>query len=154
INNGQSKSKKIKSMVDNIDLKIISILEQHARMSYAEIGREVKLSSSAVRERIQKIEDLGIIEKYTIQLNHKLLGYGLQAVVLVKAHEGKLSLLFKEVQNYSEVQEALNIMGEYNVHLKVIVKDLDELQSFLNQLIVYGATTTFITNKIDFQDSL
>lgn len=59
-------------MVDGIDSRIIGLLRQNSRYSFAEIGRIISLSPSSVRERIQKLEDLGIIESYNIKVNYAL----------------------------------------------------------------------------------
>ena len=135
-------------MVDNIDLKILSFLEENSRYSYAEIGRMITLSSSAVRERIQKMEDCGIIEKFSIKLNYKLLGNGIEAFVLVKAYDGKLRNFLKVVKDFPEVKEAFRITGEQNVHLKVVLKDMDHLQGLLDRILVYGDTQTLLTTKL------
>ena len=82
-------------MVDDLDKEILKTLIQDSRASYAELGRQINLSPAAVRDRVLKLEDLGIIKKYTIELNQKLLGNDLEVIILVKVFHGKLKSFLK-----------------------------------------------------------
>ncbi|MDQ7917982.1 winged helix-turn-helix transcriptional regulator [Mesonia sp. MT50] len=85
-------------MVDNIDIKIIDLLKVNSRSSFAEIGRKIALSPSSVREHIQKLEDMGIIEAYNIRLNHALMGNGLDVFIMLKIFDGKLKFILSETR--------------------------------------------------------
>ena len=74
----------IESMVDAIDIQILGFLKDNSRLSFADLGRKINLSPSAVRERIQKMEDTGVIKKYGVQLDNVKLGYALEAFILLK----------------------------------------------------------------------
>lgn len=132
------------TLTDTIDLKILESLQQNSRKSFADIGRIVGLSPSAVRERVQKIEDQGVIKKYGVQLDYKLLGYDLEVFILVKVFHGNLQRFLDFVKTLAEVREAHRITGNYNVHLKVLLKDQLHLQSLIDQLMPYGDTHTFL----------
>ncbi|MHB1197787.1 MAG: Lrp/AsnC family transcriptional regulator, partial [Lutibacter sp.] len=110
-------------MVNNIDVQIINLLKQNSRFSFAEIGRKIFLSPSSVRERIQKLEDLGVIKSYNVQVNHVLMGNGLQVFILLKIFDGKLENLISDINSFSEVQEVFRITGPYNIHMKVVLQD-------------------------------
>ncbi|MDG1333999.1 MAG: Lrp/AsnC family transcriptional regulator [Crocinitomicaceae bacterium] len=140
--------KKEESMVDAIDLRIIDVLEADARLSFAEIGRRVNLSTSAARERLIKLEDAGVIESYTAKLNHSLLGFALEAIVLLKSHDGKLPILSKIISSFPEVKEARSITGDYNIHVRAVFRDMDHLKDFLDGLLPYGDTVTYLSSKI------
>jgi len=71
-------------MVDSIDLNILECLKLNSRQAYVEIGKQVQLSQSSVRERVKKMEDIGIIKKYGIELQHKNLGLGIEVFILFK----------------------------------------------------------------------
>lgn len=131
-------------MVDALDLQIIEILKQNSRYSYAEIGRKIALSSSSVRERIQKLEDTGIIESYTLKINPKKLGYTMEVFILLKIFDGKLNLVLKEIHGFKEVEYAHRITGPYNIHIKALLKDQEHLQNFVDTLITYGSPTTLL----------
>ncbi|MCL4167052.1 UNVERIFIED_CONTAM: hypothetical protein GTU68_049691 [Idotea baltica] len=129
-------------MVDKLDIKILRILEQNARFSFAEIGRLVGLSPSAVRERVQRLEDKGIITGYGVNIDQRLLGNDIEAFISVKAFHGKLKSFLNNVGNYPEVKRAYRITGGQNVHLEVIAKDRLQLQKLIDQIMEYGDTET------------
>jgi Lrp/AsnC family transcriptional regulator, leucine-responsive regulatory protein len=144
---------KDESLVDDIDLKILLSLKMNSRASFADLGREINLSPSATRERVQKMEENKIITKYDIQLDYKLLGYDIEAFILVKVFHGNLKPFLDFVDKLKEVKEAHRIIGNQNVHLKVILKDQLHLQNLIDGLMQYGDTNTFlILSKISTND--
>src|SRR5216684_2970813 len=74
-------------MIDDIDTKILMIMQENARISNAEIARQVGMAPSGVLERIRKLEEEGIIRGYSPQLNAKALGHGLLAFVFVRTED-------------------------------------------------------------------
>lgn len=131
-------------MVSEIDKEIIEILKKNARASFAEIGRKISLSPSSVRERVQKLEDLGVIKAYNIKLNHAMLGSGLEVFVMLKIFDGKLNYILSEITTYPEVQEVFRITGPYNIHMRVALRDQLHLQEFIDELIKYGSPCTYL----------
>jgi Lrp/AsnC family leucine-responsive transcriptional regulator len=132
------------SMVSDIDLKIINILKKNARVSFAEIGREIALSPSSIRERIQKLEDLEVIKSYNIKLDHGMLGNVLEVFIMLKIFDGKLKFILTEITTYPEVLEVFRITGPYNIHMRVALRDQLHLQQFIDKLIIYGSPTTHL----------
>src|SRR5690554_6583728 len=131
-------------MVSDIDREIIGLLKINARASFAEIGRKKALSPSAVRERVQKLEDLGVIKSYGVKLNQALLGNGLEVFILLKIFDGKLKYILSEINTFPEVQEVYRITGPYNIHVRVVLRDQLHLQQFIDKLIQYGSPTTLL----------
>lgn len=131
-------------MVNDIDKEIINLLKVNARASFAEIGRKIALSPSSVRERIQKLEDLGVIKSYSVKLNQALIGNGLEVFILLKIFDGKLKYILSEINTFTEVQEVFRITGPYNIHIRVVLKDQLHLQQFIDKLIRYGSPTTLL----------
>ena len=131
-------------MVDALDEQLLDILRDNSRLSYAELGREINLSPSAVRERVQKMEDSGIIEKYNILINNRKLGYELEAFILLKVFQGQLKHVIENIKKFPEIKEAHRITGNQNLHLKAVIKNQLCLQKLLDQLMVFGDTNTFL----------
>ena len=98
-------------MVDDLDKELLDILKDNSRLSYADLGRKINLSSSAVRERIQKLEEFEVIQKYTLQLNNKKLGNDLEAFILLKVFPGQLVHILKKITSFQEIQEAHSRYG-------------------------------------------
>lgn len=130
--------------MDSIDVKIIVVLKRNSRASFAAIGREIGLSPSSVRERIQKMEDLGVIKSYGIEIDHAMMGNGLEVFILLKIFSGKLKRIIAEVNSFPEVQEVYRITGPHNIHMKVVLRDQMHLQQFIDNLINYGDPTTHL----------
>ena len=135
---------KTDSMVDTIDMQLLRFLKDNSRLSFADLGRKINLSPSAVRERVQKMEDLGIIQKYSITVDNKKLGYDLEAFILLKIFPGQLKHILEIIKDFPSVKEAHRITGSQNIHLKVVLKNQIALQKLLDQLMVFGDTNTFL----------
>lgn len=121
-------------MIDGTDASILRILQENARTSNAEIGRQVGLATSAVFERIRKLEEKGIVRGYTAIVDPKALEVGLLAFVLARAEErvgthGTAEALAK----IPEVLEVHHIAGEDCAIVKVRVKDTDALAKLLRE---------------------
>ncbi|WP_075344613.1 Lrp/AsnC family transcriptional regulator [Tenacibaculum agarivorans] len=131
-------------MIDHIDNAILKELQKDARLSFAEVGRKIKLSPSAVRERILKMEDTGVIKKYGIEVDYPQLGYDLEAFILVKVFHGKLKLFLNVIPSIPEIEKAYRITGNQNIHLKVILKNQLHLQQLIDKLMPFGDTHTLL----------
>lgn len=139
-------------MADVIDLKIIDRLKLNSRASFVEIGKQIGLSPSSVRERIQKLEETNVIKAYKVQLNHSKLGYGLEVMIMLKMFSGKLAGFNKQVNDFPEITELYRITGPHNIFMKVVLKDQSHLQQFIDRLLAYGEPTTHLILS-DFTDS-
>lgn len=131
-------------MVDIFDLKIIEILKVNSRTSFVEIGKQIGLSPSSVRERVQKLEDSEVIKGYTIELNNKKLGFGLEVFIMFKLYGGKLKIFCDNLKQFPEIFEINRITGTHNIFMKVVLIDQLHLQQFIDRLLVYGEPTTHL----------
>ena len=131
-------------MVDAVDKQLLALLKENSRMSFADLGRKIALSPSSVRERIQKLEDTGVIRKYDVQIDNKKLGYGLEAFILLKVFPGQLKNVLVRIKEFPEIREVHRITGNQNLHLKIVIEDQKALQDLLDQLMEFGDTNTFL----------
>ena len=93
-------------MINEIDLRILNILQQDARISNAEIARQLDMAPSAILERIRKLETRGLIQGYEARLNPKMLALDLLAFIFVRAEESLSSMNTGDVlAQMPEVQE-------------------------------------------------
>jgi len=119
--------------MDITDAKILECLKQNGRETASEISKRVNLSIPAVSERIRKLEDSGVIEKYLVKLSRSKLGYKLLAVIFVNIDDtGNVSAFRDAIVKYPEVIECHHMAGEYDYMLKVLLADTDELEDFLS----------------------
>lgn len=131
-------------MVDTLDFKIIAQLEINSRASFVEIGKQIGLSPSSVRERIQKLEDTKVIIGYKLQLNNEKLGFGLEVFILFKLFSGKLNGFCDQLADFPEINQIHRITGAHNICMKVVLVDQLHLQQFIDRLLVYGEPTTHL----------
>lgn len=130
--------------IDNLNWKILKCLQENARQSNAEIGRQVGISSPAVSERIKKMEDLGVIQGYNTLVSPFEIGYQLKAIITMRAFMGKLKPFLEKVKTYDEIVNCYRITGDENFVMEVVLKNQKHLEQFIDQLIVYGETKTQI----------
>lgn len=131
-------------LIDELNRKILRCLQQNARLSNTEIGRQVGISSPAVSERIKKMEDLGIIEGYKAIVSPFEIGYQLKAIITLRAFMGKLKPFLEKVKTFDEVVNCYRITGDENIVMEVVLKNQKHLENFIDQLIIYGESKTQI----------
>jgi DNA-binding Lrp family transcriptional regulator len=124
--------------IDDIDLKILQILQDNAKISHKEISEKLNLSRTPVFERIRKLERRGFIQNYITILDRKKIDRNLMVFCFVTLKEHGLESVneFKKIiDNYSQVMECYHIAGNFDFFLKVLVNTIDEYQHFvLNKL--------------------
>lgn len=130
--------------MDNLNWKILKCLQNNARLSNSEIGRQVGISSPAVSERIRKMQEADIIESYNTLVNPLVVGYQLKALITLRAFMGMLKPFLEKVKTYNEVVNCYRITGNENIVMEVVLKNQKHLETFIDQLIVYGETKTQI----------
>ncbi len=129
-------------LLDDIGWKILSELQQNARIPFAELGRRVGLSTPAVTERVKKMEDAGIILGYRAQIDPTRVGLPILAFITVKVGGENLTHFMKVAANHPEVLECHRVTGAESFLLKTAVADVAHLERLLDALMPYVATTT------------
>lgn len=135
----------LKINVDEISLKILALLQKNARISFTQIGKEIGLTSSSVAERVKKLEEQGIIENYTINLNPEKLGFPIIAVMLVSftgvfAQQEKT--ITSELSKYYQVVECIRITGRNDFLIKIMVASMDEFKIINDKVANFGQVDT------------
>ena len=137
--------------VDNISLKILGLLQENARMSYTEIGQRIGMASTSVKERIEKMEDSGVISQYTIKLDNEKLGYPINAIITVScsgAYTPKEQVIVDMLSEYPQVLEVLRISGKNDFLVKVCVQSMEEYKEINDKLGKFGQIeTSFIVTS-------
>jgi Lrp/AsnC family leucine-responsive transcriptional regulator len=132
--------------LDSTDRKIIGELTSDGRVSMAELGRRVSLSSPAVAERVRRLERAGVITGYRAEIDPRTLGYQLTAIVRIKPAPGQLPRIPELAAEIPQISECHRITGEDCFYLKVYLRSIDELSGLLDRFLVYGETTTSLVN--------
>ncbi|GAK14612.1 Lrp/AsnC family transcriptional regulator [Geomicrobium sp. JCM 19039] len=132
-------------MLDHTDYQILDLLKRNARLTYTDIGKQINMSSPAVKTRIERLED-NVIKHYTVEVNNKILNKGIHGFVLFKTEScERLTNYCKENSNITDLWR---ISGEYNYLAEVVCEKNDELEqiskdtthfAFSNILSVLGS---------------
>ena len=130
--------------MDNINWSILGKLQENARQSFAEIGREVGLSSPAVAERVKKMEEAGIIKSFKTEVSYQKTGHQLTAIITLRAFMGRLKPFLEKVKEFKEVINCYRVTGNENIILEAVLYDQAHLEVFIDKLITYGETKTHI----------
>lgn len=118
--------------MNEIDAKILNILQNNSRTTNAEIARQINMAPSAVLERIRRLETKKIIERYTVRINPVDVKRGLLAFIQVKANGPVVDLkVAKEISKIPEVQEVHIVAGEDSYLVKVRVENPEALTLLL-----------------------
>jgi Lrp/AsnC family leucine-responsive transcriptional regulator len=131
-------------MIDGIDRKILKELQENARISYAELGRRIGLTTPAVIERIRKLEDAKIITGYRAEIDTAKVGLPITAFIRMSISGVDYSRIIKVAEKSNEVLECHRGTGGDSFIMKVAVADVEHLQNLIDKLTPYGITTTAI----------
>jgi DNA-binding Lrp family transcriptional regulator len=117
--------------LDKTDKRIIEMLLENCRRPFREIADEVGLSESTVRKRVIKLQEEGIISKFTICLNPDLGEKKIQAFLTVLPKSENLKDLIRDINPYPELTEIYSLAGKCGLLIKANVSDLTELDALI-----------------------
>ena len=130
-------------MIDNIDRKILNILQKNGRITNVDLASEIGLSPASTLERVRKLEDSGIIKSYHAKLDTNKLGLGIIAFIHVETrHASSLHVhqrkdIFESfignINNFDEIIECFHTTGSCDFILKITTRDTNSLQNLLVQ---------------------
>lgn len=118
--------------IDDIDLKILTLLMQDAQMPYTEIAKKVYVSGGTVHVRMKKLEQAGIVESSQININYSKLGYDIKAFLGIYLEKSTLYQdVVDELEKIPEVISVDYTTGNYSMFVKIISKDTNHLRTVL-----------------------
>lgn len=142
--------------MDIIDYRLLTCLKENSRENATSIGAKINLSTSAVIERIKKLENSGVIEGYTTIINQSVLGRDIMAFMYVSLEHPKYNEEFiRLINENTSIAECHYIAGEFDFILKVITEKGAMLEKVLNYIkAINGVSLTrtsvvLSTNKCD-----
>ncbi|MFL5895124.1 MAG: Lrp/AsnC family transcriptional regulator [Thermoleophilaceae bacterium] len=130
--------------LDATNRRLLDELQRDARLSLAELGRRVGLSSPAVAERLQRLEQQGVIRGYSAEIEPRALGLSLTAIIRVRPAPGQLQNVAQLAQRTREVVECHRITGEDCYFMTAHVRDVEHLEEVIDHFVALGQTTTSI----------
>ncbi len=133
-----------KSLLDDTNRRLLDALVEDPRASAAELARKVGMSAPAVRERVARLEQAGVIRGYRVDIDPAALGLPVSAWVRVRPGPGQLPKVADLANRTPEVSECHRISGEDCFLLKIHVPAIDALGGVLDQFLMYGQTISSI----------
>jgi len=136
-------------LLDQIDLKILAILQDHGRSHLADIAKEVDLSSPAVMERVKKLEAHGIIKGYQAVLDPKKMGKDVTAFIGVSvSHQRYIDDFASRMVRQHDVLECHHVTGEESFLLKVKTANTESLEKLLGEIRSVEGVTRTVTKVV------
>src|SRR5689334_16889622 len=120
---------------DPRNLDLLRLLRDDPRSSTSELARRIGMSAPAVRERVLRLEEAGIIRGYTLQLDPVALGYPLCAIVRVRPAPGRLPQVAELARRLPQVTECHRVTGDDCFVLKIHLRALDQLDELIDQFL-------------------
>jgi Lrp/AsnC family transcriptional regulator, leucine-responsive regulatory protein len=143
----QTASSAYETLLDDTNRRVLDELQEDARLSMAELGRRVGLSPPAVAERVQRLEQAGVITGYRAEVDPRAIGYPIAAVVRVRPATRQLPKIPEIARDTPEVVECHRITGEDCFFVKLHLRSIEDLEEILDRFVLYGQTTTSIVHS-------
>ncbi|MFS4582145.1 Lrp/AsnC family transcriptional regulator [Phaeobacter sp. C3_T13_0] len=148
--------------LDHRDHRILTLLQQDARLSNADLAEAVGMSASALWRRVRALEEAGIIERYGAVVNAAAMGLGFHAIVhvqLTRHDRDKLADFIRAIETSRLVQECYATTGQSDYHLRVLAPDLDAYNCFLEDFLfrlpaVASAQTNVVLRTIKRDETI
>lgn len=121
--------------IDEIDRAIIELLTENGRMSFADLGRKVNLSRTAVRERVNSLVERGIIEKFTISINPYRIGREMAVFFEIDVEPRRLQEVAERLAQNDDVLSVNQMSGPSTLHVHAALRDRGHLEKFLAETI-------------------
>lgn len=133
--------------VDTTDIELLQELDVDARLSLAELGRRVGLSPPAVADRLERLEEAGVVTSYRAEIDPRALGYELAVVLRIRPAPRELKKVAELAQRTPEVVECHRITGDDCYLMKAHVRDVEHMEEVIDRFAIYGQTTTSIVQS-------
>ena len=134
-------------LADERNLALIRLLQGEPRLGVAELARRIGMSAPAVRERLLRLEEAGVIRGWRLELEPRALGYPLTVFVRIRPMPGQLPKIAELARAMPQVAECHRITGEDCFILKVHVEAIESLDRLLDRFLAHGQTTTSIVQS-------
>jgi Lrp/AsnC family leucine-responsive transcriptional regulator len=133
--------------MDRTSLRILGELQRDARLSLAEIGRRVGLSAPAVADRVQRLEESGVITGYHAEIDPRALGFPITVLVRIRPALRELPRITKIAEEIPEIVECHRITGDDCFHVTMHLRSTDRLEPILDRFTPYGRATASLVQS-------
>jgi len=122
--------------IDNIDLKILALLTEDAKMPYTEVAKKVFVSGGTVHVRMRKMEEMGIVKGTTLKMDYSKMDYDITAFLGIYLEKSSLyDQVIKKLNQIPEIVKLHYTTGNYNIFAKIHCKETNHLKDVLHDKI-------------------
>lgn len=121
-------------MLDEKDKKIINILLENGRATFTEMAKRIGITEAAIRKRVKRLEEVGIIKKYTAIVDNKLLGYSILGLVGVDAESDKLIRIANTIAEKNWAKKVWITTGDHMIMVEIWAKDNREFMTIIEEI--------------------
>ena len=122
--------------MDEIDRMILNILQMNNKTPFHKIAKQLKIGSSTVHYRIQKMVENGVIENFSAIVNPEKIGYKMTAIVGLSVDQRKIDKIAKKIASFEEAQVVAETSGDHDLIVQVISKSQEDLWRFIKKNII------------------
>ncbi|NWG11620.1 Lrp/AsnC family transcriptional regulator [Candidatus Bathyarchaeota archaeon] len=149
----------MKERLDNVDVKILNMLQENARVPFSRIADELGVNEATVRYRVKQLMDKGVITKFMALLDPLKIGFSTTGIMMIKTNPGMFEEAAKQISELAETYHAFQITGEFDIVAVVQTHDLRHLSELRKEVemipgvrdVVVSATTRLIKIKTTFE---
>ena len=134
----------MKDLIDEKDKKILEILEENSNLSTHKISKKTLIPVTTVNNRIKKLKELGVIKKYTVDIDKKKLGFNLSTYIFVtvsldelKKEGMKMKDLIGMIKKNPLIESVENVTGDVDIIIKMCIPDIDKLNDYVVNTLSY-----------------
>ncbi|MCX8186595.1 MAG: Lrp/AsnC family transcriptional regulator [Sulfolobales archaeon] len=132
--------------LDNIDLEIINLIKDDARLSVRDISRAIKKAPSTVLNRLRKLKKLGVIKGYVTLIDYSKLNYQVNAITLLQVEGTHIEDVEKSLSAEPNVRAIYDVTGEYDIIILTTFKNVGDLDRFIKRLLKMPYVKRSVTN--------
>ncbi len=140
-------TKAAKLLSDPLNVELLRRLVADPRVTTSELARSIGMSAPAVRERVQRLEEAGVIRGYRLDLDPGALGWPITAYVRIRPMPGQLAKIAELAASIPQVAECHRITGEDCFILKVYLATIESMDGILDRFLAFGQTTTSLVQS-------
>jgi len=130
--------------IDELDLNILKLLQNDARVPYKTIAEKLSVSVPTVTARVKTLTEKGIIKGFYTEIDRSLMGEGIKAYIDMEVPPAAKEELYAFLKSSPQVSECHRVTGGYSLLIKAFFKNTADMDKFLNELQRYGRTQTQI----------
>lgn len=120
--------------LDEVDRKLIELLQEDAKVPYAKLAKRLGISSSGVHKRVKRLANEGVIRKFVAVVDPQILGKKLKAFIGISTAPGTCGEVIAQLSRRPEVLEIHEVAGEHDLFVKIITDDTLKLNEILHEM--------------------